>query len=243
MLNVVTFKWQPYAGYRSTFPAESVDTLARMVARHYRGEHQVWCFTDDRKGIDRDLVRVEQLWDDLADIPNPTGPKRNPSCYRRLKIFAPEMRERIGERILVLDLDCVITGDVTALWDRDEPFIAWGDTRKDNHYNGSMVLLRAGALPQVWEDFDPTRSPEQAKRAGYFGSDQGWLSYKLGSQYPRWSKRDGVYSFRNHISGGNEFTAERAPLPTDARIVMFHGHVDPWDREAQRLPWVQQHYR
>lgn len=237
MLNVVTFKWKPYAGYRSTFPAGAVNTLAAMVARHYRGPHKFWCITDDKQGIDSS-VEVMKLWDDLADIPNPTGPKRNPSCYRRLKLWDPRMHQLIGERILCLDLDCVITAEVTPQWDRDEPFMAWGDTRKDNHYNGSMVLLRAGAMPEVWTDFDPKRSPDQARRAGYFGSDQGWLSYKLGPGYPRWGKRDGVYSFRNHLQAHDP-----RRLPDNARIVMFHGHVDPWDREAQRLPWVQQHYR
>lgn len=236
MLNVVTFRWQPYEGYRSTFPAEAVNTLARMVARHYPDPHRFWCITDDRRGID-EHIKLLDLWPDLADIPNPTGPKRNPSCYRRLKLFAPEMRERIGERILVLDLDCVVTGDLRPLWNRDDDFVAWGETRKDNAYNGSMILLRAGALPQVWTDFDPRRSPDRARAAGYFGSDQGWLSYKLGPGYPRWSKRDGVYSYRNHLE------ADGGRLPADARIVFFHGQTDPWDPEAAKLAWVKAHYR
>ena len=28
-------------------------------------------------------------------------------------------------------------------------------------------------------------------------------------------------------------------LPADARIVMFHGHEDPWSPAAQRLDWVR----
>lgn len=235
MLTVVTFRWRPYAGYRSEFPAAAVNTLAKMVRRHYRGPNRFVCFTDDPRGIGSG-VEVKALWDDLADVPNPSGARRNPSCYRRLKLFDPAMRELLGERILCLDLDMVITGDVTPLWDRPEDFVAWGDTRYDNHYNGSMFLLRAGALPQVWEDFHPKRSPREARDAGYFGSDQGWLSYKLRDAWPRWTAADGVYSYRNHIAATGQ-------LPADARIVSFHGHVDPWDADARRLAWVRKHYR
>ncbi len=235
MLNVVTFKWKPYPGYRSQFGPEAVNTLAAMVARHYSGEHRVLCITDDPAGIDSSIDTMA-LWDDLADVPNPSGPNRNPSCYRRLKLFAPEMRDLIGERIVCLDLDVVITGNLDPLWDRADDFICWGDTRRDNHYNGSMFLLRAGTRTAVWKGFDPLTSPATARAAGYFGSDQGWLSYKLGPGEHRWTKRDGVYSFRNHIDrdGGR--------LPRDARIVFFHGHVDPWDKDAQRLGWVKEHY-
>lgn len=235
MLNVICFKWKPPPGYRSEFGPRAVNVLAHMVARHYRGPHKFHCVTDDDRGIDRS-VGIIPLWSDFANVASPHG-ARNPSCYRRLRMFAPDAGELLGERFVSLDLDCVITGDVTPLWDRPEDFVIWGDTAKNTPYNGSMILHRAGTRPQLWTDFDPLRSPALGRRLGYIGSDQAWIGAKLGPREARWTKADGVYSYRNEVAPAG------GALPKDARIVIFHGRVDPWDREGQSLPWVRQHWR
>lgn len=232
---VVTFKWKPPTGYRSTYGPEQVNTLARMVRRHYSAPHRFVCVTDDAEGIDPS-IDVLPLWDDHAKIPNPHGSK-NPSCYRRLRLFAPEMGAVLGRRYVSLDLDTVILRDVTPLWDRPEDFVAWGDTNRTTHYNGSMLLLTAGARPRVWTEFDPVTSPIKAKAAGFFGSDQGWISCVLGIGEAIWTRTDGVYSFRNHLN-------RPAPPPENARMVMFHGATDPWMPRAQsNHPWIAEHYR
>lgn len=236
MIHVVCFKWQPEPGYRSTFGAEQVNTLRDMVARHYDAPHRFWCITDDPEGIDAGIDVVD-LWSEHGDIPNPSGKFRNPSCYRRLRLFADDVREWIGERIVWLDLDCVICGDLRPVWDRPEDFVAWGDTNRANHYNGSMILHTAGARRELFDEFDPERSPREAFAAGFFGSDQGWISYRLGPGEAMWTTADGVYSYRKHIKDqGNR-------LPSDARVVFFHGHHDPWDSDLQRVEWVRRHYR
>ncbi len=235
MLDVVTFKWRPPAGYRSTFGPETVNVLRAMVARHYRQPHRFTCITDDPAGIDAD-VRIVPMWRDYTDLPSPHGGK-NPSCYRRLKLFSAEAAEFIGPRFVAIDLDVVITGDLSPLWDRPEDFVAWGDTNPQpgSHYNGSMLLMTAGSRRQVWDRFNPQTSPALALKARCWGSDQGWISYCLGPGQARWNKTDGVYSFRNHIQS-------TGALPPNARVVIFHGSVDPWSSKAQALPWVRQHW-
>lgn len=235
MLDVVCFKWRPPTGYRSTFGPETVNVLRAMVARHYRKPHRLTCITDDPAGIDAD-VRIVPLWSDYADVPSPHGGK-NPACYRRLKVFSAEAAEIIGPRFVTIDLDVVITGDLSALWDRPEDFVMWGDTNPlpGSHYNGSMLLMTAGARRQVWDRFDPHTSPAHALKARCWGSDQGWVSYCLGPGEARWNKADGVYSYRNHLQS-------TGALPPNARVVVFHGAVDPWDARAQALPWVRQHW-
>ena len=234
MIHVVTFKWKPHAGYRSVFGAETVNTTKRMVDRWYPDPHLVWCITDDPSGIDAD-VSILPLWDDYATIPSPHGGK-NPSCYRRLKLYAPEMASLIGERMVSLDLDAVITGDLRPLWNRPEDIVFWGDTHPRTYYNGSMTLMTAGCRPQVWQRFDPRESPHKAKAAGQWGSDQGWISYCLGPKEAKWGKADGVYSYRNHISKDN------GRLPDNARIVLFHGSTDPWSPRVSHLDWIKRHY-
>lgn len=234
---VVTFKWTPARGYRSTFGPEAVNVLRAMVARHYPHPHRFICFTDDAEGLDP-RVEALPLWTDFADLPSPHGGK-NPSCYRRLKLFQADMAQVIGPRFVSLDLDCVISRDLTPLWDRPEDFVMWGDTNPmpGSHYNGSMVLMTAGARRQVWDRFDPLTSPGQAKRAGCWGSDQGWISYCLGPGEQRWTKDDGVYSFRNHLR------SVTTRLPENARIVFFHGSTDPWTPGiGEQFPWIAQHW-
>ncbi len=210
--------------------------LRNMVRRHYAKPHRFVCVTDDPAGIDPD-VEIVPLWNDHANVPSPHG-GLNPSCYRRLKAFSAEIASVFGQRFVSVDLDCVITGDLRPLWDRPEDFVCWGDTNPlpGSHYNGSMMMLTAGARRKVWEMFDPKTSPQKAKRAGCWGSDQGFISYCLGPGEARWTKADGVYSYRNDLQPRNS-------LPANARIVLFHGKIDPWAPPASGIDWVRQHYR
>lgn len=206
-----------------------------MVARFYPPPHRFVCFTDDATGIDA-AVEVLPLWSDFADVPNPSG-RKQPSCYRRLKLFAPEMREVLGDRFVAIDLDTVITGDLRPLWNRTNEFVIFGDTHPSTPYNGSMFLMTAGARAQVWTEFDPATSPARAAAARFRGSDQAWISYCLGPREARWTRAEGVYSFRNDL--------RRRPtiLPANAKVIFWHGKHDPWAPLAQTLPWVRRFYR
>ena len=236
VLTVVTFLWKPPPGYRSKFTGHNVDVLRRMVRRNLTITHRFVCITDDPTGITEPDVEIFQLWDDFKDVRNPSGSK-NPSCYRRLRLFAANTGGWLGQRFVCLDLDCVITGDLTPLWDRRDDFVIWKSSTPGNFYNGSMFLLEAGKKAEVWRDFDPVNSPYLTKQARLYGSDQAWIAYRLGGGEPVWGPEDGVYSMRNQVApGGNR-------LPENARIVFFHGKGDPWDEHMQRIPWVAKNYR
>jgi hypothetical protein len=240
LLTVITFKWDK-PGYRSKFTAQHVNTLASMVRRNYHGPHRFVCVTDQGEGID-ERVEVMPMWKDFVSAQSPHH-GRNPSCYRRLKLFAPDAGEIFGPRMVCLDLDMVITGDVTSLWDRPQDIVllkgSWsGDPRRVvQPYNGAMLMLRAGKRPKVYTEFDPDKSPRLAFKAGFRGSDQGWYGYILGGHEATWGHADGVYSYRLDLRH------HQGRLPQDARVVNFHGVYDPWGQEAQRLKWVRAHYR
>lgn len=235
MLTVVTFKWKPAPGYRSVFGPESVNTLYRMVDRQYTRPHRNVCITDDPRGFDPS-IEVIPLWGEFGDIPSPHG-GHNPSCYRRLKLFSAEIETLLGKRFVAIDLDTVIVGNLEPLWDRQDDFVIWGETDPRSWYNGSMFLMTAGARRQVYDTFDPVRSPRLAFNAGRFGSDQGWISHVLGPGEARWGRGDGVVSYRKHVR-----PKPGRRLPVNARVVFFHGIHDPWGPEAQKLPWVREHY-
>jgi len=232
MLSVVCFKWrQP--GYAVEYTAAHVEALRRMVARFYPAPHRFICVTDDPAGLGPG-VEVVPLWSLHGDLPNPAGSSR-PSCYRRLWLFSREAEAVFGPRFFALDLDVVAVGDLRPLWDRPEDFVGWRDPNFEGAYCGSMFLLRAGARAKVWESFDPLAGPAAARRAGFSGSDQAWLSLVLGRGEASWGPPDGVVSFKQDILRGR-----RGLLPSD-RLVVFHGNPKPWSEQARRMaPWVRE---
>lgn len=236
MLDVITWKWRPQGRYRSLFLSEHVNVLCSMFGRNYRKPFRFSCITDDPRGL-APHIRPLPLSKALTHLKNPSF-RDGPNCYPRLWAFSEEAKEVIGPRFLSLDIDVVITKDLTPILDRTEDFIIWGDTAPSTWYNGSMWMMTAGTRKHVWEDFDPHRSPMLANAAGQRGSDQGWISYKLGPNEATWTTDDGIYSFRNHI-----MKRPRYELPENARLVVFHGAHDPWDRKAQRQGWVKKHWK
>ena len=235
MISVVTFKWRK-PGYRTAYTSDHVNTLYSMVARHCSMPFRFICITDDAEGI-RSEVECFPLGDYYRDLKNPTFPAWGPNGYPRLPAFSVDFARIAGERFVSLDLDALIISDPAPLWDRPEDFVIYRHG-PGGHYNGSMWMLRTGSRPQVWEDFDPVRSPKLASAAGNRGSDQGWIQYRLGKDEATWTEKDGVYSYRSDLRCG----ARR--LPDDARIVFFWGWPKPWEPEAQRRsPWIQEHYR
>lgn len=230
----ITWKWKS-PGYHTLFTSSHVNALARMVLKNYSKKHRFICVTDDPIGIEPwiETIPLDSKW---ADIPNPSLSK-GPSCYRRLAMFKEDAAKQFGSRFVSLDLDCIVTGNLEPLLDIDEEFAIWGDTSRRNKYNGSLILMTAGARPKVWREFDPVKSPQATKRAGMLGSDQAWIAYCLGPKEKVFNKEDGVYSFRNHIEN------KLKELPENARIVFFHGTRNPWDDDVKKeYGWVSKHW-
>lgn len=243
-LTVCTFKWRGSPIYRTRYHAWHVNRMHAMMRRCLHLPFQFVCVTDDAQGLD-DSIRVVPLWRDHAHVPNPHGAAQ-PACYRRLKLFSAEAAELVGERILWIDLDMVLTGDITPLVDRPVDFVLLPTSAPNIPVNGSMVLLTPGAAEDVWTSFDPATSPGIAQRAGCFGSDQGWIAWHLlhgalRDKADLWRpgpKGDGIYFYGEHMRRAQT----QAQLPDDARVVSFHGRGEPWARAEQQLRWVQQHY-
>jgi len=237
VITVVTWKWRPPRAYRSTYPPETVHALKRMVAAHYAGPHRFVCVTDDPAGLEG-IETIPIPDPDLIAIPPPEG-LHWPSCYVRLRAFAADAAEWLGPRYVSLDLDTVIVGDLAPLFDRPEDLVIWNETDwpRTQFYNASIWLHTPGTRPRVWDTFDPATSPGDAYRAGGRGGDQAWISHVLGPAEAVYRPADGVLSFRRHVQ-----RAGIRDLPRGARIVNFHGIVDPWSPAAQRYPWVRESY-
>lgn len=244
MITVCTFKWQGGPHSRKRFRAWHVNRLAAMFRRHLRQPHEFVCVTDDPAGLDSH-VRAVPLWSDHAEVPNPHGP-REPACYRRLKLYSAEAAELVGERILAIDLDMVLTGRLDPLVDRPEPVVLLETTAANIPVNGSLQLITPGAAEEVWTSFDPATSPKLARRAGCYGSDQGWLAYHLlrgclkdrAGLWHAGEGGDGIVFFGEHLRRAGRHHR----LPDGTRLVSFHGRGEPWGSTEQLIGWVQKHY-
>lgn len=210
MLNVITFLWG------TKYNASHVNRLARLVRTYYPAPHRFLCITDDPRGIE---CETRPGFGDFIGVPSPHGPAF-PACYRRLRLFHPDAAQWFGDRFVSLDLDWTIHADLRPLWGRPEPFVALRDPLYGHRgqYCGAMLMLTAGAMPQVWERFRPDGGPRVARARGFRGSDQAWISYAAPGA-PTWTTADGVYSYKVDCRKG---------LPAGARMVNFHGQSKPW---------------
>lgn len=234
MISFVTWKWHDPSSTRQRFRSKHVNVLFAMVHQHYPRPFRFICITDDAEGLDPRIEAMPIPVGAIHESPlhNPQGPSF-PNCYRRLWTFSREATI-LGERILSLDIDVVILGDVRPLVDRDEDFVGWCDKRFGwGKIAGGIYLLRTGSLPQVWEDFDPLTSPAEAFAAGNRGSDQGWMSFKMFPPAGKWSNGDGLTKI-------NWTPARSHTAPHGARMVFTTGAKPPWSKETrQRYPWVR----
>jgi hypothetical protein len=235
VISFICWKWRA-EGNRRAFSSEHVNVLYRMVARFYSKPFRFICITDEAFGLD-EPVEAMPMPVRFDAIQNPSG-ARFPNCYCRLWNFSRQAAALLGARICQLDIDLVITGELEPLIDREEDFVGWTDERFGwKKIAGGIYLLRTGAFTEIWDEFDPVRSPLEAFAAGFAGSDQGWMSYRMFPPAGQWSASDGLVKI-------NWTPAKAKTPPAGARVVFTSGVKPPWNRETRKIyPWIDDHWR
>lgn len=171
--------------------------------------------------------------------PDPQDTHLAAGCLVRLRMFDPAWQARNGiapdDRLVCVDLDVVVTGDLDPLFDRIEPLVILhgGNSINPCPFNGSLMMLRGGTHPELWSDLSPAALGKVKFFA--FPDDQGWIAHKV-PHAAGWKvgSESGVYAFKKPgWPGGNG-------LPRDARLVVFPGWRDP--AAFEHLAWVRQHW-
>jgi hypothetical protein len=178
--------------------------------------HRIACVTNAPTGIDQ-AIDIIAPPGDFESVTIPTWPAGKPQCLRRISMFRPDAADIFGERFICMDLDCVISAPLDPLFDVPDDFKIYRGTANDRPYNGSMLLLTAGARREVFDRF----TPERAVAAGFkfTGSDQAWISYTLGRGQPTWGRDDGVLWF-GELNGAPDALR---------RVTFFPGLPKPWE--------------
>jgi hypothetical protein len=212
MLWITTWRWgRKYDGHY-------VERLKAGIARHLKQECKFALFAPYEE--DEYLTKI-------------------PGCFCRLRMFSREWQEahgiEEGDRIVLVDLDVVITGPLDELFDRDEDFVILQGANASNPcpFNGSLQMLKAGKHENVWKDFSLKRAGEVPYFE--FPDDQAWLADRV-PDAAGWKAgpESGVYAFKKPgWPAGDD-------LPKDARLVAFPGWRDP--SKFTHLEWVKKNW-
>jgi lipopolysaccharide biosynthesis glycosyltransferase len=239
-ISVVTFYWESES---KEYLPKHVNALAKAVKEHLSLPHRFICVYDAENisGFDEsvELVQLPKHARWLGLLANPVKPTL-PSSYRRLWAFSKEAK-CLGDRILLLDIDCLIVGDLQPLFEfSDDDFIGWRPNSEDRpevtrrtggvkRIGGGTWLLRTGTHTHIWRDFNPDMILK-AKKAGWRGSDQAWLSYNFASTCTVFPREMGIY----HTQDARTWEGK---VPENARIIHFNGKINPWEDDARAISW------
>jgi len=208
MINIVCLKWGTLYG------ADYVNKLFCAVRRNTTVPFAFHCFTDDTKGIHKDVV-THPLPHNLPGV----------GWWQKLYLFSAEMP--IEGRIFYLDLDTLITGSLDEILSYDKGFVCLRDlflARMNPNYRdafgfakdavGSGVLSwTAGEHTQIWKTFK--KDPKGAVQSLHPHGDQKWIQKtEPKRQYFQDLFPNQCVSFKVHCRNG---------LPRNARIVCYHG--------------------
>lgn len=232
MLSICVFKWG------DKYSTEHVRRMHNMLARNLTIPWQFVVITDDPEG-DRAAhhridVKFVRLWDEMRDTKY---------CGVRIRAFGADMMHRIGPRFAWVDLDVVITRNVDHLFSRSEDFVALATPNPPMPYNGSLVMMDAGARAQVLAKWTPDAYAETRAYWDRLGvragaeSDEGWMGRVLGDKEATFTQSDGIYYLKR--------LAPKYKLPIDACMVVMNGRkADPSFHEWQKTsPWIKEHWR
>ena len=261
-LVVLSFFWvdESRAKMRSAVPtAEEVRIWDRMVARNLSVPHRRVCITHRPDLID--FMETAPL-DMAKHVPG--------TCLVKLQAHRPDMGEVLkADRILLMDIDCVVTNNLDPLVNRNEPYVFWrnpnhtsqtADGRKRGFVQGSIQLFTPSETAFLWQDFDERSVAGRVNGAKvgtvplnrrFGGAEQCWISERLNAAYPEegwewniphYTEADGVYG-AGRLFNGKMGAGVQTDLPENARIVFTPGDRSPSQPEFRaQHPWVERFY-
>jgi hypothetical protein len=215
------------AGPVRGFDVDYVVRLERMVWRHLERPFQFTCLTDGtRGGLPRHIetVRIPSAADDV--------PLNGRGYWRKLEVFNPS--HGFTGRMLFLDLDTIIVGDLAAIvdWPADLALTTDALVEERAHvntdrygrglvrrFNSSVMVWNAGTQDQLYTDL--TSADIQR-----LSTDQDWI----GEQAPH---AEGM-----PLEWFPRISQVRPPWPASAKVVLCkkpknHDAITQWPELGQ----------
>ncbi len=222
------------------FAPDYVNVLHGACRRHLKGPFRFLCLTDDAAGLDEGIEALP-----IPEI-GCTPEMWRHGAWPKLPVFAPEIGGATSGRVLFIDLDTVVCGDLEPFFTHPGPFLGidTGDNwRPGRTLGGPSALLGTGVFAfdlgtqvQILRRFQS--APQEAFRKA--GIEQVWVQ-EHASSLDYWPQ-DWVISFKRWLRQpiGLDLFYPPNPPPASAGMVAFHGDPRPiallrpgcarWDR-------------
>jgi len=212
------------------FNADYVNKLFHGVLRNTTLSIKFHCFTDDPTGLDTDIIVHELPQYDIS------------GWWYKLYLLSSDIN--ITGRMLYIDLDTLITGNIDRYIAQDIGFVVLQDLwSKADNVGSALMSFEAGTHSHIWDTF--IKNPQGEMRAIHPHGDQKIIQkYQLDRLY--WQQM-----FPNEIVS---FKSNNAAMPNNnIKIICFHGIpsiVDAIDQTTQiqgfilkPAPWITDYWK
>jgi hypothetical protein len=190
---------------------EYVNRLAAMVRGHTDVPHRFLCLTDNPRGI---TVPYTDIGTDA------------PGWWAKLVLFRPHPALD-KNRVVYLDLDTVIAGDIGFLFAYEGPFAILRNFMHPTLYGSAIMSIQPGWGRSLWQAFQRDAKAIMARLHG----DQEWIDENV-TQADRWQDlapgKIGSYKVDELHEG-----------PKDFSICCFHGVPRPHEVDG----WIREHWK
>ncbi len=182
-------------GPKRSYDATHVERLQKMVAEHVEQPYRFLCLTNEE--VPCESLPLIRNW---------------PGWWSKIELFCPGLFRGERDRVLYLDLDVTVTGNLDDLANEPEPFIICRDfQRLGLGLNSSVMAWDAGYADIIYTLF----TEDVMER---LNGDQNWIREVLpnATVFPRsW-----CISYKKSLG---------YKRPADMRVLIYHGDPKPWD--------------
>jgi hypothetical protein len=234
--NLICMKWGTKYG------PEYVNILYHMAKRNITLPFRFVCLTDDPAGIEEG---VETMPIPAFEDPPPEYYK---SCqaWRKLSLFDDPLFD-IGGKILFLDLDVVIVGNIDCFFSFSDKLAIIENWSQPRRLIGqaSAFCFEKGKYKHLLEKYR-TRQDEVVQN---YLTEQVYITRALGEGNFDYFPDEWCRSFKIHCMPGGLWNSFVTPtkIPKGARIIVFHGNPNPADAVVgvwgKPVPWYKKFYK
>jgi len=193
VLTVACVLW--VGDFRKTeYRPEHVERLEAMVRDHLDEPYRFVCLTNVPEKVSCETIPLVTDW---------------PGWWAKLELFRPDL---FDDRVLYLDLDVDVIGDLSDLVNFDAPFASIKDWQNGGYNSSVMVWTPQERTNRLYQTFSMNKN---------FPGDQDWIS---ASMWPKvYFPAPWCLSYKRHI----RFLRQKLTL--ENRVIVYHGDPKPWD--------------
>jgi hypothetical protein len=229
--NVICIKWG--TGYGP----EYVNNLYSMVKRNTSFDINFYCFTDDSKGLNKEvIVKPLPVLDTKEEF-------KTKYMYRKEAALCDnQLGFLTNQRVFFFDLDVVIISNLDEFFQypKDDKFFILNDwnSKGENIGQASCYSWEVGTLGYIKEYYE--KNPEEVIKK-FYNASQEYLSYKVIERFGKlnfWPD-NWFCSFRFHCMPKfgplRHFITPKIPNIKGLKVIVFHGQPNP--KEAIKGIW------